>query len=185
MQKTVQPCADLNKHKQKTASLSEILKSAGRRFFLWALRNADMSIKPHYEVLNRAWFAHLLQGRYTPYRVVRTAVNVLLLFSMFGTMVSAVILSREVFAFLPISGGIALGRITHIVCVFWIYVLMALHLGLHWNMILGMMRKRFGPVPLFFTEYIGIMGLFVFLAHYGGKGLQRMSGRRKEQKERA
>ena len=170
MQKTVQPCADLNKHKQKTASLSEILKSAGRRFFLWALRT---------------WFAHLLQGRYTPYRVVRTAVNVLLLFSMFGTMVSAVILSREVFAFLPISGGIALGRITHIVCVFWMYVLMALHLGLHWNMILGMMRKRFGPVPLFFTEYIGIMGLFVFLAHYGGKGLQRMSGRRKEQKERA
>ena len=144
-----------------------------------------MSIKPHYEVLNRAWFAHLLQGRYTPYRVVRTAVNVLLLFSMLGTMVSAVILSREVFAFLPISGGIALGRITHIVCVFWMYVLMALHLGLHWNMILGMMRKRFGLVPLFFTEYIGIMGLFVFLAHYGGKGLQRMSGRRKEQKERA
>ena len=138
-----------------------------------------------HHVLNRAWFAHLFQGRYTPYRAVQTGVNVLLLFSMFGTMVSAVILSREVFAFLPISGGIALGRITHIVCVFWMYVLMALHLGLHWNMILGMMRKRFGPVPLFFTEYIGIMGLFVFLAHYGGKGLQRMSGRRKEQKERA
>ena len=138
-----------------------------------------------HHVLNRAWFAHLFQGRYTPYRAVQTGVNVLLLFSMLGTMVSAVILSREVFAFLPISGGIALGRITHIVCVFWMYVLMALHLGLHWNMILGMMRKRFGPVPLFFTEYIGIMGLFVFLAHYGGKGMQRMSGRRKEQKERA
>ena len=34
----------------------------------------------------------------------------------------------------------------HILCVFWAFVLMALHLGLHWNMILGMIRKACGPV---------------------------------------
>lgn len=99
---------------------------------------------------------------------------------------------------------------------------MAFHLGLHWNMILGMIRKVFGPIqskpqkialrlagtavtvyglyafiknnflsymfltstfvffdferpiPLFFTEYLAIMGLFIFLAHYGTKGLQKM-----------
>ena len=104
---------------------------------------------------------------------------------------------------------------------------MALHLGLHWNMILGMLRKITGPVEskgkrivlriaaaavvgyglyafiknqflsymflsssfvffdyerpvlLFFTEYIAIMGLFIFLAHYASKGIQKLTERGK------
>lgn len=36
------------------------------------------------------------------------------------------------------------------------------------------------PIWLFFAEYIGIMGLFVFLAHYVSRGMQRLSGRRKQ-----
>ena len=139
-------------------------------------------------------------------------------------MISAVFLSSDVFAFLPISGGVALARSMHILCAFWGFVLMALHLGLHWGMILGMMRKAAGsiaakplralvraagaaiaayglyafvanrlfdymflttpfvffdferPVFLFFVQYIAIMGLFVFLAHYGASGLQKWKG---------
>lgn len=30
------------------------------------------------------------------------------------------------------------------------------------------------PVFLFFAEYLAIMGLFVFLAHYGTKGVRRL-----------
>ena len=153
-----------------------------------------------------------------PVRVVQTVINLLLLAAMLGTMVSAVILSREVFAFLPISGGIALARPMHIFCSFWSFVLMALHL----KMVLGMVRRTAGPVsspvlrgtlriggaavavyglyalvknqmvsylllqssfvffdferplPLFFTEYLAIMGLLVFLAHYGGNMVQRL-----------
>lgn len=156
-------------------------------------------------------------------RAMQTVVNLLLLAAMLGTMVSAVILSRAVFAFLPISGGIALARPMHIFCSFWSFVLMALHLGLHWNMVLGMVRRAAGPVsspalrwtlriggaavavyglyalvknqipsylllqssfvffdferplPLFFTEYLAIMGLFIFLAHYGARGVQRLT----------
>jgi hypothetical protein len=36
------------------------------------------------------------------------------------------------------------------------------------------------PVLLFFTEYIAIMGLLVFLAHYTSKGIQKLAGRRKK-----
>ena len=35
------------------------------------------------------------------------------------------------------------------------------------------------PLPLFFTEYIAIMGLFVFLAHCGAKAMQTISKKRK------
>lgn len=74
-------------------------------------------------------------------------INAAVLLSMLGLMVSGVILSREVFAFLPISGGVAFARSLHIVSAFWGFVLMAFHLGLHWNMILGMVRNTVGSHP--------------------------------------
>ncbi|MGI6009927.1 MAG: MFS transporter [Ruminococcus sp.] len=36
------------------------------------------------------------------------------------------------------------------------------------------------PLPLFFTEYGAIMGLFVYLAYYGTKGLQKVTGTRRK-----
>lgn len=105
-------------------------------FILWIVHHA----------LNYKWYVRLFRGKYSLVRIVQLIVNILLLAAMLGTMVSAVILSREVFAFLPISGGTAVARPMHIACVFWSFVLMALHLGLHWNMILGMIRKAAGPV---------------------------------------
>lgn len=180
-----------------------------------------------HHILNRSWYSHLFQGKYTPMRIFQTVVNFGVLLSMFGLMVSGIILSREVFAFLPVSGGIALARPLHVFSAFWGFVLMALHLGLHWNMILGMVRKATGPIAskflrvlmriaaaliaayglyaflknqflfymfltssfvffdferpvlFFFTEYIAIMGLFVFLAHYTSKGIHKLTGKKK------
>lgn len=181
-----------------------------------------------HHILNRSRYSHLFKGIYTPARILQTIINFAVLLSMLGLMVSGIILSREVFAFLPISGGIALARTLHILSAFWGFVLMALHLGLHWNMILGMVRKATGPAAskrvrialyivatliagyglyaflsnqflsymflrthfvffdfespalLFFVDYIAIMGLFIFLAHYTSKGIQRLTGRRKK-----
>ena len=99
-----------------------------------------------HHILNRSWYSHLFKGKYTPARILQTVTNFAVLLSMLGLMVSGIILSREVFAFLPISGVIALARPLHILSAFWGFVLMALHLGLHWNMILGMVRKAAGPV---------------------------------------
>lgn len=99
-----------------------------------------------HHILNRNWYSHLFKGKYTPIRILQTVTNFAVLLSMFGLMVSGIILSREVFALLPISGGIAPARSLHILCAFWGFVLMAFHLGLHWNMILGMIRKVVGPV---------------------------------------
>lgn len=183
-----------------------------------------------HHILNRRWFSYLLQGKYTPVRTVQTVINLALLLAMLGQMVSGIILSRDIFAFLPISGGVAMARSLHVFCGFWCFVLMSLHLGLHWNMILGRIRNAAGgtgannrrkarllrigvtavalyglyafvknqfilymlrlssfaffdferPVVLYVTEYLAIMGLFIWIAHYGMKGLQKLSGRRKK-----
>lgn len=94
-----------------------------------------------HHILNRNWYGHLFKGKYTPVRILQTVMNFAVFLSMLGLMISGIILSREVFAFLPISGGIALARSLHVLSAFWGFVLMALHLGLHWNIILGAVRK--------------------------------------------
>ena len=61
---------------------------------------------------------------------------------MIGCMVSVIVLSRYVFAFLPRHGGYELAGKLHILCAFWGFMLMSLHLGMHWNMLLTMARKN-------------------------------------------
>lgn len=124
-----------------------------------------------HHILNRSWYSHLFKGKYTPARVLQTVTDFAVLISMLGLMVSGIILSREVFAFLPISGGFALARSLHIVSAFWGFVLMSLHLGLHWNMVLGLARKAAGttaskPVRILLriiAAFIAGYGLYAFI----------------------
>lgn len=98
-----------------------------------------------HHVLNRRWINAVLRGRYTPLRIVQTALAGLIFLCMVGSMISGIVLSRHVFAFLPRHGGYELAGKLHILCAFWGFVLMSLHLGMHWNMVLTMMRKHLTP----------------------------------------
>nr|WP_325259728.1 DUF4405 domain-containing protein [uncultured Oscillibacter sp.] len=98
-----------------------------------------------HHILNWSWWKSLFKGRYSAPRVLQVIVDVLVLCAMLGLMASGVILSREVFAFLPIQGGTAFARVLHMLSAHWGFVLMAAHLGLHWGMLLGI-AQRFGTV---------------------------------------
>lgn len=91
--------------------------------------------------LNRKWSLSIHKGKYTPYRVVQTTLVVLILFAMCGSMVSGILLSRTVFSFLGIRGGQAAARIVHMLCAYWEFVFLSLHLGLHWRVMMGMAGK--------------------------------------------
>ncbi len=178
-----------------------------------------------HHILNRGWYKSLFKGRYTPRRVVQICADTLLLITMLAQMYSGIVMSRHVFAFLPIDGGMALARRLHILGAYWGFILMSVHLGLHWNMFLGMARKRTGmtapskprnlllfliglliavygafvfidrdfptylflqsefvfldygePLWSFYLDYISLMGLWVFLAHYLSKRVRKLGG---------
>lgn len=101
-----------------------------------------------HHVLNRRWIKAVPQGRYTPLRIVQTVLVGLIFLCMMGSMVSGIVLSRHVFAFLPKRGGYAWAGKLHILCAFWGFVLMSLHLGMHWNMLLTIARKHLRPNPI-------------------------------------
>lgn len=94
--------------------------------------------------LNVRWYGNLLKGKYNALRVFRTFVNLMVLVSMLVQAYSGIVLSRHVFAFLPINSGMAIARVFHLAGAYWGFVLMSIHLGLHGGMIMGRFRKMSG-----------------------------------------
>lgn len=188
-----------------------------------------------HQILNLSWYRNLVRGRRTPMRIFQIAINFLTLAAMLMLIYSGIILSRHVFAFLPIRGGMALARRLHILGSYWGFLLMGMHLGLHWSMILNMagkIRKKgvteksqsvgrrvsflaglavavYGGFVfvkrdfpeymllksefvfmdyeesrlLFLLDYLALMGLCVFLSHYGAKLLKKTGRKRKEESD--
>ena len=98
-----------------------------------------------HHILNRKWLLAVGKGKYTPIRMVQTALVGIIFLSMFGSMISGVVLSRYVFAFFPKHGGYELAQQVHILCAYWGFICMSLHLGFHWSMMLAMARKHLQP----------------------------------------
>lgn len=97
-----------------------------------------------HHVLNFKWLKALNRGKYTPYRVLQTALALLVLLCMLGSMLSGIWMSRYVFDFLPTQGHMGLARTAHLLCAYWGFLLLSAHLGLHWGMVLGAVRKAAG-----------------------------------------
>lgn len=94
-----------------------------------------------HNVLNFRWYKNLFRGKYRLSRFVQTVVNISVLVSMLCLGYSGIVMSRHVFALLPISGPMATARKMHMAASYWGFVLMSIHLGMHWNMVMGMFRK--------------------------------------------
>ena len=118
-----------------------------------------------HHILNRKWTAHLLKGKYTPFRSVQTVLVFLILICMISSMVSGIVMSRYVFDFLPIQGGWGWARTLHMLAAYWDFVLMSLHLGLHWNMMMGMAGRAAGESSPHRTWLLRIIGILI--AGYG------------------
>ena len=94
-----------------------------------------------HHILNRKWSRSLFKGRYTSFRILQTVLVALALISMLGSMVSGIIISRNVFSFLRITGGQSWARILHMLSAYWGFVFISLHLGLHWSVMMGMAKR--------------------------------------------
>ena len=94
-----------------------------------------------HNILNIRWYGNLFKGKYKLLRIVQTIVNVSVLISMLCLGYSGIVMSRHVFAVLPIHGPMAPARSMHMAASYWGFVLMSIHLGMHWGMIVGMFRR--------------------------------------------
>lgn len=179
-----------------------------------------------HSILNRRWYQTVIKRKHNARRVLNTAVNLLLFVMMLMLLVSSILISRSVFAFIPVDGGL-IARQIHILAAYWGFILISIHLGMHWGMIIGMVRKIPGipstnrgrtfavrvmsvliavygvyafferdvgskltlyytysywnfneSAMVFFTDYLSIMGVYIFVTYYVLKFVQNQKKQR-------
>lgn len=118
-----------------------------------------------HHVLNLKWWKNIFKGKYTSFRTAQTILGVLILSSILGSAVSGIVMSRHVFRFLNIAIGISWARVVHMICAYWGFVLMSLHLGFHWQMMTGMARRGMKNAPA--AVHWGLKILGYGIAVYG------------------
>lgn len=97
-----------------------------------------------HNILNIRWYKNLCKGRYKPLRILQTVVNSAVLIAILSLAYSGIVMSRHVFSFLPINSGMALARVMHLAGSYWGFVLMSIHLGLHWKMVVSLFGRLSG-----------------------------------------
>lgn len=96
-----------------------------------------------HHALNWNWYRTLFRGRLTPVRGLQLLLDAAAFAAMLCLMFSGIMLSNHVFAFLNVHGGIAVARLMHMAASYWGFVVMALHLGFHWSIFIGLARRLF------------------------------------------
>ncbi len=111
---------------------------------------------------NVKWYGAILKGQYSAARVARTIVNLGVLIGIVLTGYSGIVMSRDVFAFLPIHGGMATARTLHMVCSYLSFILMSIHLGMHWNMVTGKLKlkKSAGIAAVILASCVAFYGAY-------------------------
>ena len=123
-----------------------------------------------HNILDRKWYLGLCKGKYTSVRFFHTAINLLLLASFIGLAISAAFLSTTLSTFFHLKAAM-IGRRMHMFFTTWSYVLMSIHVGLHWNMIICAVKKRMRtPKHLYQAAariavlLVAVYGLYAFIA---------------------
>lgn len=112
-----------------------------------------------HHIINIKWYKSIFKGKYNFYRMIQLIINILLFISMTGIIVSSIMISSNVFAFLNIKTTM-LGRSIHMVSTSWTFVFMAIHLGLHLN---GMLYKLNKKMKSSIFEYVYYMIIILFM----------------------
>lgn len=116
-----------------------------------------------HQVLNRKYYAAIFKGKYSPLRIFQLIVNILLLLTFVCTALSGMMMSR--FA-TPFMNGIlpsSIVRQGHLALSHWSFVLMGLHLGLHFGIVMSKLKNRTVKIILgTVMTGISVYGFYLF-----------------------
>lgn len=109
-------------------------------------------------VWNRAWIKGILKGKYNALRIVRTVINVGVIVCVLFLMISGVMLSNHVFAWLGVESGASFARTAHMLASHWYLVFVSLHIGLHLSLFIK------GRAAMGIAAALGAYGIYAFVA---------------------
>lgn len=115
-----------------------------------------------HNIINIKFYKVIFKGKYNFKRLLLTVIDILLLFSMIGIIISSIIISRDVFSFLRIQTTI-FGLKLHMISTSWGFIIMSIHLGLHLNALINKINKKMKNSTFEYIYYL----VFLILIAYG------------------
>lgn len=121
-----------------------------------------------HNILNIKWYKSIFKGKHSFQRTFHIIINLLLFIAMLGMMISGIMISADVFAFLDIPTTM-FGRRLHMLSTSWGFVLMASHIGLHITELMSklnakMKNSTFEYVYYFILVLLSGLGIYSFIS---------------------
>lgn len=95
-----------------------------------------------HNAFNRRWYGGLTKTRRQPRPLVTVFLNLTLLATMVSLLTTSVLISQTLFSGLAIGGSTA--RDIHILAAYWAMLIIAIHIGMHWYLIMGVAARLSG-----------------------------------------
>ena len=115
-----------------------------------------------HQILNINYYKNILKGKYNKLRIAYLIIDILLLIMMIVMILSATFISRYTLKFLNLSND-SLGRELHILSAYSIYMLIGLHIGLHYNSIVKLKKENKIVLNIFMCLFAMVFGIQGFI----------------------
>jgi hypothetical protein len=96
-----------------------------------------------HNLFNRRWWSWIARTRREPRSLFNVGVTFALLIAMLALLLTSVLISNALAPYLPPWRGFSVRQI-HTLAAYWVLVIVAIHLGLRWPMLMGVARNLFG-----------------------------------------
>lgn len=119
-----------------------------------------------HNIFNRRWYGTVVQKTRVPRTILTRSINLSLLATMMALLVTSVLISQNVFAFLPLSSTFTARQI-HMSVGYLALIVAAIHLGLHWKVLTGFLCSKLGIGQVSRLTATIVRGLATIMAGYG------------------
>lgn len=92
---------------------------------------------------NRRWYGHAARSRHAPASLFNVGVTLALVAAMLLLLATSALITTMLPEWLP-PGAAFTARQIHVLAAYWAFVVVAIHLGLRWTMLMGIARRLFG-----------------------------------------
>jgi hypothetical protein len=96
-----------------------------------------------HNIFNRLWYRRVAKGKRDCVRWLNIVTIISLALAMTVMLVTSLMISRDLFAFLALDGPFAV-REVHMFAAYWLLFIVAVHLGTRWQVIMNTCRSVFG-----------------------------------------
>lgn len=119
-----------------------------------------------HNVFNRRWYGRLSKEARQPRGLITIGLNATLVVIMLALLITSVMISRSVFGFLPIDPDRWV-RELHLLAAYWAVVIVGIHVGLNWWIVMNMVRSGLGITGQNTVRTVVLRGVAICAAAFG------------------